>query len=130
MNVFEQLSPMALSFLASVLAGAIGYLLWRIFQLALKLVLIVVVVLIGVGVLASWRPEVFGLTRRLGERLVDEHGPAAEALRGAEEAFSGLASPRPSLSSSPSSTASPSSPSSTASPSTSSPSSPSSSRSP
>lgn len=102
MNVLEQLSPAALSFLASVVAGAIGYVLWRVFQLALKLVVGVVVVMIAVGVLASWRPEVFGLTKRLGERLVDEQGPAADALRGAGRALEGLASP-PSSSSSPSS---------------------------
>jgi hypothetical protein len=121
MSVLEQLSPTALSFLASIVAGAIGYVLWRIFQLAFKLVVAVVLVLVAVGVLASWRPELFGLTRRLGERLVDEHGPAADALRGAQEAFSGLASPRQSP---PSRAPSSSSPSSSPSPSPSSPRSP------
>jgi hypothetical protein len=77
MSLLESLPPGAMPFIAAVVAGVIGFILWRIFQLALKVVAFVVFLIVLVGMFAWWQPELFGL----GKQVVQE-----KVLPGVDEA--------------------------------------------
>jgi hypothetical protein len=68
MSLFESLPAGAMPFIAAVVAGVIGFMLWRLFQLALKVVAFVVFLIVMVGVFAWWQPGLFGL----GKEVVQE----------------------------------------------------------
>lgn len=81
----ESFPPGAMPFIAAVVAGVIGYLLWRIFQVALKIVAFIVFVIVMVGVFAWWQPELFGFGKQVIE---DQMGPLPtvdEAAKALEE---------------------------------------------
>ena len=65
MSLLEALPAGAMPFLAAVVAGVIGFILWRLFQLALKVVAFIAFCIVMVGVFAWWQPELFGLGKQV-----------------------------------------------------------------
>ena len=70
MSLLEALPAGAMPFLAAVVAGVIGFILWRLFQLALKVVAFIAFCIVMVGVFAWWQPELFGLGKQVVEQQV------------------------------------------------------------
>lgn len=70
MSLLESVPPGAIPFLSAVVAGVIGYLLWRVFKLAMKVVALVAFVIVMAGVFAWWQPELFGLGKDIVQDTV------------------------------------------------------------
>jgi hypothetical protein len=77
MTLFESLPPGAIPFVSAVVAGVIGFILWRLFKLALKVVAFITFLIVILGVFAWWQPELFGF----GKQVVEE-----QVLPGVDEA--------------------------------------------